>query len=77
MNNESKPFHTLDPKVHGGNALLREGIHAKCSYSQISFPATSLRNGLNALILMETRTQSPHFHVMHDALTFEVPVSQR
>jgi hypothetical protein len=26
---------------------------------------------------METRTQSPHFHVMHDALAFEVPVSQR
>ncbi len=73
MNDGAKPFHTLDPGIQGGNALLREGIHAKYSYYQIAVPARSLRKGQNILTLVQTRTHSPSFHVMYDALSLEVP----
>ena len=73
LNDEPKPFHTLDPKIQGGNALLREGIHAKYSFDQITVPAKSLRKGKNTLTLVQSRTYSPSFHVMYDALSLEVP----
>jgi rhamnogalacturonan endolyase len=72
-NDESKPFHTLDPIIQGGNALLREGIHAKYSHYQIPVPAKSLRQGKNILTLVQSRTHRPGFHVMYDALSLEVP----
>jgi rhamnogalacturonan endolyase len=75
MNDESKSFHTLNPKVSGGNALLREGIHAKYSYYQIPVPHRSLHPGKNTLTLLQTRTHSPAFHVMYDALSLEVPTT--
>ena len=72
-NDESKPFHTFDPPVNGGNALLREGIHAKYSYYQIKVPAKSLRAGENNISLVQSRIHAPGFHVMYDALSLEVP----
>lgn len=72
-NEDRKPFHTFDPKINGGNALLREGIHAKYSFYRIPIPAASLRKGNNILTLSQTRNYSPGFHVMYDALSLEVP----
>jgi rhamnogalacturonan endolyase len=72
-NDEPKPFHTFDPKISGGNALLREGIHAKYSFYHISVPAKKLRRGKNSIALVQARLHSPRFHVMYDALTLEVP----
>lgn len=72
-NDEPKPFHTFSPKISGGNALLREGIHAKYSFYQISVPADKLNRGKNTLALVQSRIHSPSFHVMYDALSLEVP----
>jgi rhamnogalacturonan endolyase len=72
-NEDRKPFHSFDPKINGGNALLREGIHAKYSFYRIPIPAASLRKGNNVLTLNQIRTYSPGYHVMYDALSLEVP----
>lgn len=61
------------PPQGGGNALLREGIHAKYSYSNIDFPVSSLRKGNNTIILTQTRNNSPACHVMYDYLALELP----
>lgn len=73
LNDGPKPIHTLVPKIQGGNALLREGIHAKYSDYRLPIPAKSLRKGKNTLTLLQSRTHSPAFHVMYDALSLEVP----
>ena len=75
-NDESTPVHVFVPTVQGGNALLREGIHAKYSDYRISIPAKSLRKGKNTLTLLQSRTHSPALHVMYDALSLEVPVGR-
>jgi rhamnogalacturonan endolyase len=72
-NDESTPVHTLVPRIQGGNALLRHGIHAKYSFEQLTIPAENLRKGANTLTLLQSRTHSPAFHVMYDALSLEVP----
>ena len=72
-NEDRKPFHSFDPKINGGNALLREGIHAKYSFYRIPIPAASLRKGNNVLTLTQIRTYSPGYHVRYDALSLEVP----
>ena len=57
----------------GGNALLRESVHAKYSYDSIDIPAAKLRRGANRLVLTQTRTQSAACHVMYDYLALELP----
>ncbi len=75
-NEDPKPLHTFTPKNNGGNALLREGIHAKYSFHRISIPAASLRKGSNILTLTQTNVRSPGYHVMYDALSLEVPETE-
>lgn len=72
-NDERRPVHTVAPAVQGGNALLREGIHAKYCLHQVPIPAASLRRGPNTLTLVQTRTHAPGLHVMYDYLALEVP----
>ena len=57
----------------GGNALLRESVHAKYSYNSIDIPVSKLRRGANRLVLTQTRNQSPACHVMYDYLALELP----
>jgi len=49
VNNESSTVHQLHHAVAagGGNALLREGIHAKYYTRQISIPVSNFRVGTN------------------------------
>jgi len=61
------------PPVSGGNALLREGIHAKYSVSHVDFPVDRLRRGGNRITLTQTKTQSAACHVMYDYLALELP----
>lgn len=61
------------PENSGGNALLREGIHAKYSFRHIDFPASRLRRGTNTVTLTQVKTSSPACHVMYDSLALEVP----
>lgn len=63
----------LSPPVSGGNALLREGIHAKYSFNHVDFPASRLRKGANTITLMQVHHESPACHVMYDSLALEMP----
>jgi hypothetical protein len=57
----------------GGNALLRESVHAKYSYHYIDIPVAKLRRGENRLVQTQTRNESPACHVMYDHLALELP----
>ncbi len=61
------------PPNGGGNALLREGIHAKYGLSQIDIPVGMLKQGSNVLTLTQGRNDSPANHVMYDYLALEMP----
>ena len=64
---------SVAPPVAGGNALLREGIHAKYSFSCVDFPVSELKNGANTIALTQTRSNSAACHVMYDYLALELP----
>jgi rhamnogalacturonan endolyase len=61
------------PSMSGGNALLREGIHAKYSFNHVDFPVSKLKKGNNTLTLTQGRNTSPACHVMYDYLALELP----
>jgi rhamnogalacturonan endolyase len=60
---------TATPPAQGGNALIREGVHAKYSYTYVTIPAGRLHAGENALTL----TQPSSGDVMYDYLNLELP----
>lgn len=61
------------PPNGGGNALLRESIHAKYGLSRIDIPVSLLKRGTNVLTLTQGRNDSPANHVMYDYLALEMP----
>jgi rhamnogalacturonan endolyase len=73
VNDESKPLATVTPSVQGGNALLREGIHAKYCVEQVVIPANTLKSGDNTITLVQSNVRSPGYHVMYDYLSLELP----
>jgi rhamnogalacturonan endolyase len=64
---------TVTPPVSGGNALLREGIHAKYCHNDVDFPTSLLRQGANTITLTQTSNRSAGWHVMYDSLALELP----
>jgi rhamnogalacturonan endolyase len=66
------PIASINPPG-GGNALLRESVHAKYSYIYIDIPVAKLRRGANRLVLEQIRNQSGACHVMYDYLALELP----
>ncbi len=72
VNNESKPFATVNPSIQGGNALLREGIHAKYCVEYLDIPTSKLNRGSNTISLEQARTDT-QTHVMYDYLNLELP----
>ena len=61
------------PPNGGGNALIREGIHAKYGVSSISIPVSRLRVGSNTITLLQGRSTTASDHVMYDYLSLEMP----
>jgi rhamnogalacturonan endolyase len=59
----------------GGNALIREGIHAKYGTGQMSVPLSSLRVGTNTITLIQRSVNSGFAHVMYDYMNLELPAS--
>ncbi|MFO1489273.1 MAG: polysaccharide lyase family protein, partial [Verrucomicrobiota bacterium] len=59
----------------GGNALIREGNHAKYSLGYLSVPLSSLRIGTNTVTLLQRRSSASSDHVMYDYLSLELPAS--
>ncbi len=72
-NDESKAVTTVTPAVEGGDALLRESIHANYCVEQVTVPAGRLHAGANVITLVELSGRSRREHVMYDYLSLEVP----
>lgn len=72
--NEERRFLTeVTPAVQGGNALLREGIHAKYCVEYVTIPAERLKAGANVIELVLASVRSSGAHVMYDYLSLELP----
>jgi polysaccharide lyase family 4-like protein/rhamnogalacturonate lyase-like protein len=79
VNGETKLFcPIIHPSEDGGNALIREGIHAKYSTQQISIPMSALKKGNNTFTLIQggNRFDRAFYHVMYDYLNLELPAGQ-
>ena len=59
----------------GGNALVREGIHAKYGLGYQAVPLSSLRLGTNTITLVERSVNWAFDHVMYDYLNLELPAT--
>lgn len=59
----------------GGNALIREGIHAKYGIGYQSIPLSSLRGGTNTITLIQRSINGGFDHVMYDYINLELPAT--
>jgi rhamnogalacturonan endolyase len=73
VNDESKELTSFRPDNSGGNALLREGIHAKYALHYVTIPAGKLKAGLNTITLAQASTRGPGNHIMYDYINLELP----
>jgi rhamnogalacturonan endolyase len=72
VNDGAKPLGTVTPSVRGGNALFRDGNHAKYCVEYLRIPVASLRKGKNTITLEQPDTDAQS-HVMYDYLSLELP----
>lgn len=73
VNVNGKSVANIMPSQSDGNALLREGIHAKYSFNHVDFPVSQLRKGANTITLTQTRNNGSACHVMYDYVALELP----
>ena len=73
LNDSPASFARISPPVSGGNALLRQGIHAKYSYVDIPIPVSLLRTGANTFTLRFSGGSGFSPHLMYDYLRLELP----
>jgi rhamnogalacturonan endolyase len=71
VNDETQPLGRISPSVQGGNAMLREGIHAKYCVEYLTIPAERLHAGEN-IISIEQRHLNTEAHIMYDYLNLEL-----
>ena len=62
----------ISPPVQDGNALLRQGIHAKYSYLNVPIPVSRLKRGRNTFTFLFSASDQGS-HVMYDYLRLELP----
>jgi rhamnogalacturonan endolyase len=72
-NDEATPLATVKPAVQGGNALLRESIHAKYCVNYVPIPVSKLKTGDNVITLEFPATRGADAHVMYDYVNLELP----
>ena len=75
VNNEKRLLTTVRPVVDGGDALIREGIHAKYCVERVPIPMPLLKTGTNTITLVQGTYDRPRFHVMYDYLSLELPAA--
>lgn len=73
VNGGHRPLAEVTPAVQGGNALLREGIHAKYCVEYVTIPADRLKAGENTIALALASVRDAGAHVMYDYLNLELP----
>lgn len=69
VNDESRELTRFYPANGGGNALIRQSVHAKYSVSYVAIPASRLLEGANTITLVQASTG----HAMYDYLSLELP----
>ena len=68
------PLRDFSPSVGGGNALIREGIHAKYGVDYVTIPVSLLQPGANTITLLQRRgVAAIGNHVMYDYINLEMP----
>ena len=72
INGDARPFTRIAPPVSGGNALLRQGVHAKYCHLDIRIPVNRLRVGENTFTFRFDAYDAGS-HVMYDYLRLELP----
>jgi rhamnogalacturonan endolyase len=72
-NGETTPVATVRPSIQGGNALLRENIHAKYCVEYVPIPVSKLKAGDNMIALVFPAARGADAHVMYDYLDLEMP----
>ena len=73
VNDEGRALESFYPGAGGGNAMIREGIHAKYSFRTVSVPVSRLRAGTNVITLMPARLGGFGGHIMYDSIGLELP----
>ncbi len=73
LNGETTSFSRLSPTISGGNGLLRQGIHAKYSYVDVSIPVSRLKLGSNTFRFAFSGDPGFSSNVMYDYLRLELP----
>ena len=74
INDDPSPFDTFVPTLNtGGNALVRQGIHAKYSTYVLSIPVSKLHPGDNSITLISNKGNNRTDHIMYDYISLEVP----
>lgn len=74
VNDDTTPFDTFTPTLNtGGNALVRQGIHAKYSTYVLKVPVSKLKVGDNTITLITNRGINRTDHIMYDYISMEVP----
>lgn len=79
VNDEDKMFTMVRPSVDGGNALIREGIHAKYCVERVAIPMSRLKDGANTISLVNSLgppSPLPFTHAMYDYLDLELPAAK-
>jgi rhamnogalacturonan endolyase len=61
------------PPAEGGNALLREAVHAKYGTMTFTIPVSNLKVGANTIQLLQLKSKSEQAHIMYDYLRLEMP----
>ncbi len=76
VNDEADALARVSPPVSGGNALLRQGIHAKYSIVRVPIPVSRLREGTNTFTFRFSSPRGSGEHVMYDYLSLHLPDSR-
>jgi rhamnogalacturonan endolyase len=74
VNDEDNELTRVVPAIQGGNAVVRQGIHAKYDVERVSIPMSRLHNGTNMITLV-TSHPNQCSHVMYDYLSLELPAA--
>jgi rhamnogalacturonan endolyase len=73
INDETTAISRLSPRYSGGNAVFRQGIHAKYSVVDIKIPVSKLRVGANSITFSASSVDSIGYHLMYDYIRLELP----
>ncbi len=75
VNDTGSPFAGVTPPAEflGGNAMVREGNHAKYSTYALRIPVGKLKKGDNTITLLQSHIGGRAASIMYDYISFEMP----